>query len=778
MAERETLRPSFALVAYVESLLEGRRAILFGDSSSDIAERLLERGARLVHVYDPDNSRVAEAATRNSSRSVSYAPLGEGGLAVREGAFDVAIVEDLSAEAEPGQLLRKVKRCLGPRGVALIATRNPEVRTELLTGSGPGKLSYYELYDTASAEFEEVRMLGQTPFVAYAVVDFAPAAEPQVSLDNGFVPGGAEEPEFFVALASSREIKLDEFSVVQLPTKDVLAQRGGSASARQLEASLAREKSARARLEKLEGELQEQRARSASDQATGELRAKPVSGGELQARLDAARKQGAQAAREQASKDDATKARRLAELEREVDKRGRWIAELEARAAAADTRADSIQAELDKASHKWGRLTSELESTSKELLASRKSLENAQRALEQRAQSKSQPAQPGRDVRPAPDLQLKLRDVELRLSKALSDAAALERERNAAREALKDSNEQRDKARDRAAKLQQELRHAESSAAELQGKLGRTSGDGDPEVRAEIDRLEQALRERGEAVRGLERELQAAERLGKQMLAELLELRQLGPRGDLKAAAATSGGAVTSATTATSGAAAAPTTSAPGAATRSAAASAVTTSKPDDATQAALRSSNEQRDKARDRAATLQQELRRAESKAAELQARLDAASREGASEVGAELGGLEQALRERGEAVRRLERELQAAERLGKQMLAELLEHKAATQGAQGDASRPAAAPLSRQAAVPDDAATPTPAAQVAADNARLQADLEAARWAIEELEVRLASLAAGDSELQLSKQLAAARAELQRKAALIAQLQRSQSL
>lgn len=757
MAERETLRPSFALAAYVESLLEGRRAIVFGDSSSDIAERLLERGARLVHVYDADNSRVVEAATRNSSRSVSYAPLGEGGLAVREGAFDVAIVEDLSAATEPAQLLRKVKRCLGPRGVALVATRNPEVRTELLTGSVPGKLSYYELYDTAIAEFEEVRMLGQTPFVAYAVVDFAPAGEPQVSLDNGFVPGGAEEPEFFIALASSREIKLDEFSVIQLPTKDVLAQRGGSASARQLESALSREKSTRARLEKLEGELQEQRAKASGGAG---------SAGEQQARVEAARNQGAQAAREQAAKDDAAKARRLAELEREVDKRGRWISELEARSAAADMRADSIQAELDKASHKWGRLTSELESTAAELQATRKSLDSAQKQLDRSPAAKSQ-AQPA-SRQGAPDLDRKLREAEQRLADEVNRSATLERERNAARDALQGSNEQRDKARDRAAKLQEELRRAESTASQLQGKLGQTSRQGNPEVSAELDRLEQALRERGEVIRGLERQLQTAERLGKQLLAEMLELREGAAHAQAKPSAP------------------APAVTAPAAAatpvgSRAAADPAGTPQAPD-ATQAALLSSNEQRDKARDRAAKLQEELRRAEAAAAELQRRLDAATREGASEVSAELGRLEQALRERGEQIRRLERELQTAERFGKQMLAEMLEHKAAAQSApsaEPAAGAPVGAPPVPLAAA---AAPPPPAlsdvvSKVAADNAQLQADLQAARWSIEELEVRLASLAAGESELQLSKQLAAARAELQRKAALIAQLQGSQS-
>lgn len=593
MAEREILRPSVALAAYVESLLEGRRAIVFGDSSSDIAERLLERGARLVHVYDPDSSRVAEAATRNTSRSVSYAPLGEGGLAVRDGAFDVALVEDLSAEADPVGLLRKVKRCLGPRGAALIATRNPDVRVSLLPSTAQAKLSYYELYDAVSSEFEEVRMLGQTPFVAYAVVDFAPAGEPAVSLDNGFVPGGAEEPEFFVALAGQRELKLDEFAVIQLSARDALAQRGGNISSRQHEAVVARERSARGRLEKLEAELEKVQA---------QLSAAGASRGEQAAKLEAAKSQAAQAAKDVASKDEAARTRRIAELEREVDKRGRWISELEARAAAADARADSIQTELDKASRKWSGLAGELDAARREL----------QVLSESGAKQQARDRETGR-------LEGRLKELEAERRRAEERAERAERERTQAEDKLKQVEEQRESARDRAGKLQADLRHAETRLKEAESKLAESAVSGAKESANEIDRLEQALRERGGEIRRLQMELLTAERVGKQLVAELLDLRE------------------------------------------------------------------------------------------------------------------------------------------------------RFQEQAAQAASPSPTPAPASATRVPLEEAQV----AQVAQQNAVLQADLEAARWSIEELEGRLASLGAGESEVQLSRQLASARAELQRKAALIAQLQ-----
>jgi SAM-dependent methyltransferase len=224
MTESSLLEPSIALAAYAEPLAANRRVLVFGSALGALSLQLLERGARTVHVCDPDAVRVAEAAARNGSTQITFSTLADSDLSVRDGAFELALIENLGA-FNALSILRKAHRALVPRGVALVACPNAEAAFPLLRASQPSAtvLDYYALYDAVAAEFEHVRMLGQTPFVGYAIADFSASGEPEPALDTSFVPGGAEEPDLFIALGAGHEVRLDEFAVIQLPTRQLLA---------------------------------------------------------------------------------------------------------------------------------------------------------------------------------------------------------------------------------------------------------------------------------------------------------------------------------------------------------------------------------------------------------------------------------------------------------------------------------------------------------------------------------------------------------------------------
>lgn len=301
MASSRKLRPAAALATYVESLVEGRRVVIFGDATSGLAELIEDRGARIVHVYDPDPARVAEATARNASRSISYAALPPSGLAARDGAFELGIVDDLNSTGPAHSIVGRMRRALAPRGVALVAIPNPNVERRLLSVSVPteGALDYYELYDTLKGEFSHVRMLGQAPFVGYAVVDFA-AGSPDPSLDSTLVPGGAEEPEWFIGVASDGPVALDEFAVVQMPLAETWPTTAAAPA----------------------------RADGRSERIVARLEAETE---RLRRELQGADDAGTQ----------------LGELRSKLADQDKWVQELESRLSIADERADDAYSEIE-----------------------------------------------------------------------------------------------------------------------------------------------------------------------------------------------------------------------------------------------------------------------------------------------------------------------------------------------------------------------------------------------------------------------------------------------
>lgn len=224
------LHPSIVLPAYIEPLIRGRRVAVLGDATVGLAEELAQRGARLVHAYDPDPARAAEALARlpgGRTHQISFAVLA-GDLGVRDGAFDAVIVPDLSIFPDPAELMRRTRKLCAASGVAVVVAPNVRTGARLLlpeaqAGATPRSATppgYYELYDLVSLQFPKVRMVGQAPFVGYTVADFAPGSEPEVSVDTSLLTS-SEEPEYFIAVAGERTVALEAYTVIELPWAEV-----------------------------------------------------------------------------------------------------------------------------------------------------------------------------------------------------------------------------------------------------------------------------------------------------------------------------------------------------------------------------------------------------------------------------------------------------------------------------------------------------------------------------------------------------------------------------
>jgi len=472
-----SLTSSAALAAFIEPLIEGRRALVFGSALATTPRLLLERGARLVHVCDPAPLRVAEAVERAAAPGLSFSTFSDEVLASREGSFDCVLVENLGA-FDARAVVARARRLLAPRGVALFVTPNREATSPLLPPPEPSAapLDYYALYDLVAGEFEHVRMLGQAPFVGYAVVDFAPEAAPEPLIDSEFIPRGSEEPELFVALASRHRMALPGYAVVQLPLHRVLS--GSAVSPRAalpaqevLSVDLARKlKQQESWISELESRAETADARA--DHAEEELE---------RLRAELARKSHAVPRLAPPPPPPAPVPNVLPDPARE-----RALAEERQRSLALEQENARLRA-FEPAAQKLR----ELEARLAERDAKRGELEARATAHATRLTE--------RDTRLA-ELERTVTEQNARLAERDTRLAELERtvaERNA------------------------RLAEAERTSAERNARLAeleRTSAEPDT---SELDRLERQLVERGQELRRLEREIAEAERVGRELVTEL-----------------------------------------------------------------------------------------------------------------------------------------------------------------------------------------------------------------------------------------------------------------
>lgn len=249
----ESMPPSHLLCVYAEPLARGRRVLVVGDSTDGVGGRLVELGARLVHVYDPDAERAGRAAP---SRGVSVRALYAGDFEARDGAFDLVLIPELSAVRDPVALLARLRRAVGGEGAVLVATRNPE-------GEGEGEgVDYYDLYEMMALQFASVRMIGQVPFFGAAIAELGDAdGAPDVSVYTDLAEEPAA-PTAFIALGSHTDrVRLDPYAIVQLPHERV-AESASVVKTQELPglAERAAVVEAAARVASLEAELEERSA--------------------------------------------------------------------------------------------------------------------------------------------------------------------------------------------------------------------------------------------------------------------------------------------------------------------------------------------------------------------------------------------------------------------------------------------------------------------------------------------------------------------------------------
>jgi hypothetical protein len=221
-----------ALAVYAETLAERGHVLVIGDSSLGLGELLIRLGARAVEVWDPDGGRARVEAER-APRGVTVRSLSRDQPDVRD--VDLVVLPDLGSLPEPTDTLARVRRMLGEEGTAVVAAANRDVAP----GGGSRAFDYYELFDLVAKEFDCVRMIAQLPFYGVTLAELGDEDDsPAVSVDTQLADTG-RSADAFVALASQRDVRLDAYSIVELPLPPPLPPETSGASLEEAERRLA-----------------------------------------------------------------------------------------------------------------------------------------------------------------------------------------------------------------------------------------------------------------------------------------------------------------------------------------------------------------------------------------------------------------------------------------------------------------------------------------------------------------------------------------------------------
>jgi chromosome segregation ATPase len=210
---------SLVRLLYSQRLMAHRRALLIGGDYT-LAEFIAESGARHVTaVLEQPPTRPWPEGEKASDVELQIMPFGD--LRFRDGAFDIAVVPDLAKLADPNVALNEVRRVVGASGHVVVTSPNPTCGLRLGQRMETSPMDYYEMYNLLASMFPSVQMVGQSPFVGYAVADLAfDDPELQVSFDTSLLGGETEEIECFLAVCGEREAEIEPYSIIQIPLAD------------------------------------------------------------------------------------------------------------------------------------------------------------------------------------------------------------------------------------------------------------------------------------------------------------------------------------------------------------------------------------------------------------------------------------------------------------------------------------------------------------------------------------------------------------------------------
>lgn len=199
-----------AVLAVSEAYCGERRCALVGPGSSRLAEALLRAGARSVHHYATDDARAPVPLRLDRTLLVRALPAGE--FDVREGAFDLVVVESLALLGDLPTWLGRFRRLVGASGVFVAGAPRA---SDAPAASGSPSFSVHELDELLAVQFGWVDLRGLAPFHGMVV---APIGAPGSIADFVLHPldDGRAAPASLVVVASQKTRALEPTLLLEL----------------------------------------------------------------------------------------------------------------------------------------------------------------------------------------------------------------------------------------------------------------------------------------------------------------------------------------------------------------------------------------------------------------------------------------------------------------------------------------------------------------------------------------------------------------------------------
>lgn len=204
---------------YLVDLLPGKRVLEVGCGTGYGAQFLANHGAGRVVGIDRSLRQVSEARGRHRQSNLEFRCEEPGAVELEDGSFDVVFVPDGVDVLRRRSVLAELRRLLVRQGHLVLCGLSADRR------GAPGGASFYEFRERLERLFPPVRMIAQTPFVGFSLIEYGEdAGSPGIELDTSLceLAGGEAEACDYVAVCGGPTAALRGFTIVQLPDREGL----------------------------------------------------------------------------------------------------------------------------------------------------------------------------------------------------------------------------------------------------------------------------------------------------------------------------------------------------------------------------------------------------------------------------------------------------------------------------------------------------------------------------------------------------------------------------